>query len=278
MNRLCVIVIPIYKAEPNIYERTSFARCCRILGKEGGNYPIYLLTHDRLDLSVYREIAQTHGTVFQTEFFPTSSFKNIHTYNCLMLNSNFYSRFARFEYMLLYQLDAYVFRDELETWCRRGYDYVGPPLFTPGHFGTLEWSTVGNGGLSLRKISAFQQASGGNGPLSWSKVFRSRPPRHPYITSKRRVFYFLMLATTGRCHWLRNLFTYFVYEDRFYSFALQGSAFELHVPASREALSFAYDMDPAFCHMATAGQLPFGCHGYDKRYDRFYSAFIPLEE
>ncbi len=278
MNKSCVVVIPVYKAAPDPYERTSFARCCRILGKAGGGYPICLFTHDRIDLSVYREIAQACGTAFHTEIFPPSCFKNIHAYNCLMLDSRFYARFAGFEYMLLYQLDAYVFRDELQAWCRRGYDYVGPPFFAPGHFGTLRWSTVGNGGLSLRKISAFLQASGGCGALSWSNLLHSTPPRHPYITARRRVFYFLMLAATGRCHWIRNWFTYFVDEDRFYSFALQGSPFELHVPDSREALSFAYDMDPAFCHKATAGHLPFGCHGYDKRYDRFYSAFIPLEE
>lgn len=278
MNKSCIIVIPIYKATPNIYERTSFARCCRILGQETDGYPICLLTHNQVDLSVYHAIAHTCGTAFLTEFFPASCFKNIHTYNCLMLNSDFYTRFAAFDYMLLYQLDAYVFRNELQSWCQRGYDYVGPPLFAPGHFGTLQWSIVGNGGLSLRKISAFIQASGGNGALAWSKVWRARPPRHPYITAKRRVFYFLMLAATGRCHWFRNILTYVVDEDRFYSFALQGSAFELHVPDSREALSFGYDMDPAFCHTATAGHLPFGCHGYDKRYDRFYSAFIPLEK
>ena len=29
--------------------------------------------------------------------------------------------------MLIYQLDAYVFKDELLNWANKGYDYIGAP-------------------------------------------------------------------------------------------------------------------------------------------------------
>ena len=79
-----------------------------------------------------------------------------------MLNPNFYQRFRRFEYILIYQLDAFVFSDRLEEFCRLGYDYIGAPwplgdgnkhneeLVVEGN----HFLTVGNGGFSLRRVQA----------------------------------------------------------------------------------------------------------------------------
>jgi hypothetical protein len=68
-----------------------------------------------------------------------------------MCSIGFYEVFRQYEYMLIYQLDCWVFRDELEMWCDKGYDYIGAPFF-------VKWFVdrgiyVGNGGFSLRKIS-----------------------------------------------------------------------------------------------------------------------------
>lgn len=30
---------------------------------------------------------------------------------------------------MIYQLDAWVFNDELSSWCSLGYDYIGAPFF-----------------------------------------------------------------------------------------------------------------------------------------------------
>jgi hypothetical protein len=65
--------------------------------------------------------------------------------------------------MLIYQLDAWVFKDDLMKWCNKGYDYIGAPWFED--FGSYEkgkklWR-VGNGGFSLRKIKYFCKV------LSW---------------------------------------------------------------------------------------------------------------
>jgi hypothetical protein len=63
--------------------------------------------------------------------------------------------------MLIYQPDAFVFRDELDYGCSKGYDYIGAPWFigldspkTP-----FKFLGVGNGGFSLRKISSHYNIS-----------------------------------------------------------------------------------------------------------------------
>ena len=57
--------------------------------------------------------------------------------------------------MLIYQLDACVFRDELKYWCEKKYDYIGAPIFWA--YNSNKFSNkvagIGNGGFSLRKIS-----------------------------------------------------------------------------------------------------------------------------
>jgi hypothetical protein len=41
-----------------------------------------------------------------------------------MKSKQFYERFVAYDYMLIYQLDAYVFKDELDDWSAKGYDLL----------------------------------------------------------------------------------------------------------------------------------------------------------
>jgi hypothetical protein len=60
------------------------------------------------------------------ESFPKRYFENIEGYNELLLSASFYERFLDTKYILIYQLDAFVFKDELQEWCDKGYDYIAP--------------------------------------------------------------------------------------------------------------------------------------------------------
>src|SRR6185312_14561683 len=56
-----------------------------------------------------------------------------------------------YKYILFYELDAWVFRDELNYWCTKGYDYIGAPWLDSS---TKQIVGVGNGGFSLRKVNS----------------------------------------------------------------------------------------------------------------------------
>lgn len=62
-----------------------------------------------------------------------------------MLTKEFYLRFRQWEYLLIYQLDAYVFQDELMDWCNKGYDYIGAPFLKLNR--EVDWNNCGNGGF-----------------------------------------------------------------------------------------------------------------------------------
>ena len=47
----------------------------------------------------------------------------------LMLSPFFYESFLDFKYVLIHQLDVFIFKDELNYWCNQNYDYIGAPWF-----------------------------------------------------------------------------------------------------------------------------------------------------
>ena len=136
-----VIVIPIYKDKLDRYEGISLAQVRKILG----NYSIVFAAPETLEFNY----GKTYE-VLTVERFSDYYFYNTETYSELLLETSFYQRFEEYKYMLIYQLDAFVFSDRLEEFCDLGYDYIGAPIAEG------DWMDyhVGNGGLSLRKISS----------------------------------------------------------------------------------------------------------------------------
>ena len=83
-------------------------------------------------------------------------FKSVKTYNTMLSNSNFYEQFSIFEYILICQDDCWVYEDRLDEFMELGYDYYGAPW---PHLG----NSVGNGGLSLRRVSKMLEITKSSG-------------------------------------------------------------------------------------------------------------------
>ena len=180
------IVIPIYKAELDCVEEISLRRLRKILIDDKMNVgiwheyedysPVYLVCPKGLDTSKYEEIYNVGDKKIdlkKVEFDP-EYFKSTASYSQLCINYDFYKTFDKYEYMLIYQLDCYLFKDEILQWCRKGYDYIGGPILsTDCGWDTVkeskkgkQWTPyVGNGGFSLRKISTFLDITDPDGEL-----------------------------------------------------------------------------------------------------------------
>lgn len=141
------VVIPCYHEQLTKNELISLMQCKRILY----NYPLCIVKPNGLCI----QTMEVQG--MEIEEFDKEWFQSVQSYNDLMLTQQFYQRFCDYEYILIYQLDAFVFRDELSTFCAMGYDYVGAPwlygqfIYVNGNGG---YYYVGNGGLSLRKVKS----------------------------------------------------------------------------------------------------------------------------
>src|SRR5574344_53709 len=146
-NKSCVVVIPAYSENLDEFERASLRQVVRVLGDE---YDLYFVCPDSLNLRAY-EMEVGKDNLPEAFRLPEYYFRNRKTYSEMCESPMFYERFAEYGYMLLYQLDSWVFENRLQQFCDTGYDYFGAPhrCLITGE------PVVGNGGLSLRKISTF---------------------------------------------------------------------------------------------------------------------------
>ena len=89
--------------------------------------PIALVAPEGLDLTAYLPPERQEARPIHVVRFDPGFFRSTDTYSRLLLSAGFYQAFASYEFILIHQLDVFVFRDELADWCARGYDYVGAP-------------------------------------------------------------------------------------------------------------------------------------------------------
>ncbi|MDL2266067.1 hypothetical protein LJC57_09590 [Parabacteroides sp. OttesenSCG-928-G07] len=241
---LVAVVIPIYKKELCELELRSLKQAYAVLNA----HLLIIVKPESLDLSEINSQFPLLTIISFDDYF----FSGIKGYNQLMLSSLFYERFLQYQYILIYQLDAYVFRDELVEWCLKGYDYIGAPWLKKkiyeyplistitkylhqkkqkrGEISKYDlYNKIGNGGFSLRKVESHFQAT---------KRYKEKIDK--YISHKQNHLY---------------------NEDVF--FATEVS--EFLYPNPLEALSFSFDKYPFFSYRLTNSQLPFGCHGWYKR-------------
>lgn len=272
-NNLCAIVVPIYKEILNENEIHSLKQCLSILK----NHPIYLVTYKELSTDVYKDVFEFYNVSVNFEYFNNEYFKDLSGYNNLMMKKEFYDRFSNYKNILIYQLDCFVFRDGLESWCNRGYDYIGAPWFDDNlshEEGANLWA-VGNGGFSLRKTATF------------IRLFETRKSAYSlkYLFKKlqrdNKSFGWLLKA------WLlktENNFQYLITEwddaeDLFYCLKLADTNFRIKIPTVDIALDFAFEQSPAHLFKLNNNKLPFGCHAWEKyEYMTFWKEIININE
>ena len=107
----CCIVIPVYRLPLPEDELSSLTNTMLLLA----SYSIRLVCphglDPNLDLSLGHLIEDSAqaGRDVEVTYFSTSFFESVSTYNNLMLSPSFYQKFIDWDYILIAQLDAWVF-------------------------------------------------------------------------------------------------------------------------------------------------------------------------
>lgn len=218
-----IVVIPYYHTDLSETEIISLKQVQKVLK----NYDICFISPLRLRHTLRND-------KYQIEYFENSFFESVSTYNQLMLTFEFYERFIKYRYMLIYQLDAFVFYDRLDYFCDLNYDYIGAPwiYLGKGMVGGINHKVyVGNGGLSLRKISSC-----------------------------------IKLLCDGK----KELRDFSYNEDFFFSIA-KG---DFHVAPLSTALEFSIETHVRKCFKINGRRLPFGCHAWEKYDFLFWKPYI----
>jgi len=260
-KKLCAVLIPIYKKEPDQLELVSLNQCIKVLKK----YEFIFITHKKLDTSIYQDLCRQSNIDFRFEYFAVHYFYNIKGYNALMLLKEFYKRFLSYKFILIYQLDAYVFRDELEYWCNQNYDCIGAPwLRWDMRKLTLTIIGTGNGGFTLRKPEFFYKYAG---KTRIKSLFHSFLSIYNRTYKGKNIFYIVFRIITKP---LRDLLVRIIKmdnvcnnEDNLWSAILKEHGV---FPHNTECYQFSFENYPDYLYKLNNKNLPFGCHGINLYY------------
>jgi hypothetical protein len=269
LKNLVNVVIPVYKQRLTINERSSLNQCVKVLS----GYSITLVSPKGLDLMEYYVVYPD----FKIEFFDIYYFKSLQGYNKLLLSKKFYNRFKAFKYILIYQLDAWVFRDELKYWCQQNYDYIGAPWFEGWDkvsFNT-EFIGVGNGGFSLRKVKTYKWFI--VNPFLW--INKSSLLINIYKGGYKDLL--LIIPRLLRRLYNNNLQItrrkFSGNEDYFWSIVIGANFKDFKMPDEIEAAKFSFEMNPERLYKITGKNLPFGCHAWNKNLQFWGRHILRLE-
>jgi hypothetical protein len=242
------VVVPVYRSALDAEEAVSLDSTFRVLGA----HHLVMVKPEGLDTGALEARYPWKGI----ETFEPGYFTSIQGYNRLLLSTGFYQRFLGSRFLLICQLDVFVFRDDLARWVEAGYDYVGAPWVSSTPFSNgVHWAKmalsklvlgvqdkvyryetrerVGNGGFSLRDVATHHRLS---------------VEMRPHIE-----------------HYLRNQGTHHFHEDIFWSVEPSKKGFAHRTPAVAEAISFSWDINPARLYRMSGGRLPMAAHGWYKK-------------
>ncbi|HWS55564.1 MAG TPA: DUF5672 family protein [Pyrinomonadaceae bacterium] len=250
MSNRAVVLVFSHKPRLEWYEEISFRQCLRVLNR----HPLRLVCPEGLDVSAYRAMAPA----LAVDFIPPEWMSSYRAYNRLKILPFLYRRYARFEYILTYELDAFVFRDELSEWCSKGWDYVGAPWFEGWQHAARDARPigVGNSGFSLRRTRAVLQISG-----SW----RYQQPATDVLRAWRRGEYDTK-RLIGALTYRNNFFAPFndranyYNEDVFWGRVVAERFPSFRVAPYEVARQFSFEVNPGRLFRECGHSLPFGCH------------------
>lgn len=224
-GKTVAIIIPVYQSELSRMELISLTQCRRILN------------HYQQIIIAPQSLALEENCILQNkiERFQDFYFRGIEGYNKLLLSEEFYERFIEFEYILIYQLDAYVFSDRLKFFCDLQYDYIGAPwldgqVLSVPPYGVVAF--VGNGGFSLRRTKSFLR------------------------------FLREMCLDENHCK---------IHEDFIFSVYGQGC---LRIAPVKIALQFSFETKVRECFQMNNNCMPFGCHAWEKYDFEFWRPYF----
>lgn len=259
------VLLPLYRNYLSLDEEISF----NLLRRHLSSYELVIIKPESLVTSFYAQ---------KKISFPDHFFRSIPDYSKLLLTTHFYEALTEYDYVLIYQLDCLVFSNDWKVFCNMGFDYIGAPLFHR-YNNNPKISRVGNGGLSLRRVSGFLDVLystkyvSENLSLIRDYLTTSIPdlnewPYHQRWIKKMRI----LRAIRNGVSWYTN--HYLVNEDLFWSDRARLFNPNFKIAPIDVALKFSFDKHPRVCYEKNNYQMPFGAHAW-ARWDRaFWEPFL----
>lgn len=239
------IIIPAYHLKPTRLELAALSSLSENL-EDIKEHDMFFVCPEGLSTDEWKACIAQNATVkeFSQEYFQSTS-----SYSSLLMTYAFWKEFDEYEFVLLYQTDAYCIGGNLKHFIDLGFDYIGAPIIATD----ARWErvpAVGNGGVSLRKVSA---------------MIETTDPDGEFMQESKDMIERIDSANGGM---------YTTYEDLYFC-QLVPKLWEFSLPGFDDAAAFAFDMNADIMYEMAEHQLPLFIHALDKNV-RFWWKHIPL--
>lgn len=255
-SNACILVFS-HKPVLEDFERISLRQCQRTLQHQ----EMFLVHPVGMDIEEHISLAPS----LKPFPIPKHWLQNIYSYNRLKVSPFLYDKFRDFQFLLTYELDAFVFRDELAYWCKQGFDYIGAPWFEgwvdarPG----AKFIGVGNSGFSLRSVTACQHVLRRLSPaLQLMDLFGAFTSGAKVSFPQRIARKFCVMIYGPAIN--RILDPYFCREDTFWGRDAPKLCPIFNVAPLEAAQRFSWEGNATGLFASSGGTLPFGCHAWHK--------------
>jgi hypothetical protein len=131
MRELATVVIPVFHTAWHPIEHQLIRRATKQLAEFS---LVFVCADDRNSDHLTSEFPECAVYRFNPTFFTDRQ-----EFVRLLLSPDFYEQFRWSEYILLYEPNTYIVKNQLRYWCKQGHDYVTDPT----------------GSLSLRDVDKF---------------------------------------------------------------------------------------------------------------------------
>jgi hypothetical protein len=269
------VVVPVYRAHLSDDEKLAFQHLEHFLPEAEK----ILVMPETLDFG-----RDGYG---EARFAP-AFFKDIAGYSRLLLSRDFYARFEEREYILVHQLDSIILSSDIERFLAFGVDYLGAPWVRYDGNGVPYFTKVGNGGLSLRRVSALRRLVESRVPHTTPREYYRRHDSRALLGRRPIALCKAGLMGLGMRNSIRGTVARCLGKEDWYDFAAEARSYSLidhedgfiateaqnFVPgftigSVAQALEFAFEMEPRFCYEKAGGRMPLGAHAWG-RYDRAF--------
>lgn len=261
-QKTVAVVVPYYRADLTSDEQLSLKHLRR-----------FLVDYDRY-LILPRSLDKTPAD-FELKRFDNDYFKSVLDYNRLMLAPHFYETFRDYKYVLIYQLDALVFSDELMQWCERDLDYIGAPWLKNITDPQQGFSNVGNGGFSLRKVESILRVLNAKEIVTdardyWKEYCQNHSRLKQLLNLHRK--YLKRLRMFSDVSWyIKHPHDM---EDVFWANIAPRIDPSFKIASVEQGLHFSFESAPRYCFEQNNQQLPFGCHAWDRNDRAFWEQYL----
>jgi hypothetical protein len=251
MLKKVAIIIPFYRNIISDYEKIALQQCERVLP----GYPKIAIKPKNLTIPDEARIVNFAGVVSFDDHF----FKGLTGYNNLMLSPQFYGQFIDYEYVLIYQMDCFVFKDELAWWCNQNLDYIGAPWIRK----TYHKNFIALAAFKVKRYFS-NRFNRQNNEVPNKYQFENKVGNGGFSLRRVKKFYDLCIIMKPLIDFYLSQTTHWYNEDVFWSIEVNRQETVLNIPDCATALKFAFEVPPVKASKLNEQNLPFGCHDWDK--------------